>query len=274
MAPPFGYPPPHQERAQFSCTGTLCAAAFGLMLFVGSFYGIFWNENGAVRVEKSLQEGLSRVREVKLEGIKSAKQWEGELVYASGDLHAGTATDRVFGVSVSGLKLRRRVSMFQCIERRNEIRQEIREPNGQMRVVTHDEYHYNPGWSESLHNQQTFREPERCGGSSPNQFPVSSADFQADSVTLGPFAVSAAVYGSVSSPRPVSLRLPDSKTQAGSKSVERVESSSSVVQHVPKDLELKYNQLQSIGSDIQPFYGAIKVSFDVTPPCTVSVGMS
>src|SRR3954469_18044058 len=95
--------------------GSLKGFLFGLLLILGSCFGLFWNEGRAVQTQRSLTEGAGIVIDIDPAQVDPANQ--GKLVHASGDMRApAPVLDPDFGVSANGLRLVRSVEMFQWKE--------------------------------------------------------------------------------------------------------------------------------------------------------------
>src|SRR3954470_13793195 len=81
--------------------GSLKGFLFGLLLILGSCFGLFWNEGRAVQTERSLTEGAGIVVDIDPARIDPAN--EGKLVHASGEMKpGGPVADPVFGVASNG----------------------------------------------------------------------------------------------------------------------------------------------------------------------------
>ena len=88
---------------------------FGLVLIVASVIGLFWNEGRAVQTAKSLAEGAGLVIDVDAARVDPAN--EGKLVHVSGEMKAGVQPrDPEFAVTADGLRLVRKVEMYQWKE--------------------------------------------------------------------------------------------------------------------------------------------------------------
>jgi hypothetical protein len=174
------------DRMKEAITGVL----IGLVLVVASVAGLFWNEGRAVTTARSLSEGASSVISVPPARVDPAN--EGKLVYVAGDLKlGGPAADPEFGLSVSAVKLVRKVEMYQWKE---ESKQEKRTNTGgsQDTVTT---YTYVHEWSDRRNDSARFKQP---GGHSNPEMRYSGRDFVAPSATIGAFQLDAETLGHVS----------------------------------------------------------------------------
>src|SRR5262245_50116577 len=87
-------------------------AVIGLVLMVGMVVLLFWNEGRAVQTAKSLAEGAGAVVSVGVDGVDQAN--EGKLVHVTGPVTTdSTPSDDDFGVSAAGVRLVRKVEMYQ-----------------------------------------------------------------------------------------------------------------------------------------------------------------
>ena len=87
----------------------------GFVLIIAACVLIFANEGHAVKVARSLSEGAGLVRTVSADKVDPAN--DGKLVHLIGMLSvAGPATDGDFAVKSAGVRLSRRVEMYQWVE--------------------------------------------------------------------------------------------------------------------------------------------------------------
>ena len=85
---------------------------FGILLFLGSFILLTWNEGRAIHRAKTLDLGAKQVISISPDAPLPAN--EGKLVHLTGTAEAGgPVTDKVFGITATALKLRRDVEMYQ-----------------------------------------------------------------------------------------------------------------------------------------------------------------
>ena len=99
------------ERLRSAC----CGVCFGIILFLGSFPLLVWNEGRSIERYQSLEEGRKNVIVIADPADSVDYSREGMLVYMTGKAGAGadtTASDPTFGVSPSNaLKLKRVAEM-------------------------------------------------------------------------------------------------------------------------------------------------------------------
>ncbi len=156
----------------------------GLALFVVSFPVLYWNEGRAVRTARSLTEGLGAVVAVPPDSVDTSK--EGKLVHVSGAVKtAGPVMDDAFAVQSDGVKLLRKVEMYQWTEeKKSETRKKV--GGGTETVTTYD---YRQAWKEGRVNSSDFQKPE--GHENPDTPAYESKTFTADPVKVGAFTMSA-----------------------------------------------------------------------------------
>ena len=151
----------------------------GIILFIVAIPLLFWNEGRAVRRAEVLEKGASQVVSVKSDAVLPAN--EGKLVHTSGMLVTNdTLTDLAFGISVKGIRLERKVEMYQWKEK-SSTRSE-KQLGGSVKKTT--VYTYEKGWSSSLIDSSRFKE---AGHDNPGAFPFESQEWYASDVKLGAF---------------------------------------------------------------------------------------
>lgn len=171
--------------------GSLSGTLIGLILFLGAFPLLFWNEGRAVRTAKALDEGAGIVIAVSPDQVQAANQ--GKLVHLSGTpATEETLSDPLFGVRERALKLRRVVEMYQWQE---SSRSETKEKLGGG-TETHTTYSYSRTWVDHPVSSSGFKKPD--GHQNPGEFPFKAESSQAKEVTLGAFRLSAGQVASLS----------------------------------------------------------------------------
>ena len=148
-------------------------------MYLGTIPLLFWNEGRAVRRAEVLEKGASQVVSVKSDAVLPAN--EGKLIHTSGMLVTNdTLTDLAFGISVKGIRLERKVEMYQWKEK-SSTRSE-KQLGGSVKKTT--VYTYEKGWSSSLIDSSRFKE---AGHDNPGAFPFESQEWYASDVKLGAF---------------------------------------------------------------------------------------
>ncbi len=220
--------------------------AIGILLFALAFPLLFWNEGRAVKQHKALDEGAGAVIPVSSDMVDSAN--EDHLVHMTGTVTTDAQlTDADFGISVTALKLRRMVEMYQWQETAStETKDKI---GGAQETVT--TYTYDKGWSDRAIDSGGFKEP--TGHQNPNSMPYGAAEYEADPVTLGAFTLSESLVDKVDSYEP--LPLDDGAIPSALKGKASVQGDTIYIGANPA----------------VPQVGDVRVTFASVPPTVVSV---
>ncbi len=159
----------------------------GLVIFVLAFPVLFWNEGRTVHRAKALAEGES-VCEESPETPDVAL--DGKLVHVTAEAVSDeTLADDLFPVSVTGIRLRRVVEMYQWEEdSKSESKKNL---GGSTDTVT--TYTYHKRWLDRAEDSSGFQE---AGHDNP-PMPIDGAEVQASAVRLGGFELSDAVVGGI-----------------------------------------------------------------------------
>lgn len=221
---------------------------FGLVAIVVSVILLFWNEGRAIHTTQGLAEGAGIVRSVSPTAVDASNN--GRLVHVSGDLTvAGPVTDPDFGQRATGVRLLRKVEMYQWKE---ETQTETRTRLGgaEDRTTT---YRYERGWSEKPIDSNRFKEPR--GHTNP-LMPYQTRDTVAAGVRLGAFAVPDHLLHGFGTPRPLAAN----DTQANALQI-----------RVGKPVRLLDGVLYVGRDPQQPGIGDMRVSFAEVPLQRASV---
>ena len=153
----------------------------GIILFILAFPLLFWNEGRAVKRAGALEKGAAAV--VSAPADKIQPENEGKLLHVSGMLTVNdTLTDPVFGITIKGIRLERKVEMYQW-KQKSSTKSE-KQLGGSVKKTT--VYTYEKDWSSSLIDSSDFKE---AGHSNPTVFPVESEKWYAADVKLGAFVL-------------------------------------------------------------------------------------
>lgn len=177
--------------------GAIKGVVFGLVLLLGSFVLLFWNEGRAVERYKTLKEGGGSVISVAADQVDQGN--EGKLVHVSGRAESrGMVVDPVFAVRVKAIKMIRSVEMYQWAENsRSETRKKL---GGVEETVT--TYSYDKRWSERRIDSAGFKQPQGHGNP---QMPYQSGTFVAPEVRLGAFRLPRFLVDQINAAQPLSL---------------------------------------------------------------------
>lgn len=169
----------------------------GLVLALAMVVLLFWNEGRAVVTAKSLAEGASAVVSIAAANIDAAN--DGKLVHVSGPVTAGsTPSDDAFAISQEGLRLVRRVEMYQWKEAASS-ETKTRVGGGQETVTT---YTYSKVWEDSAIDSGSFKRPD--GHANP-PMEISGQTFQVPEAQLGAFTLDSAVLTRVGGEKPLAI---------------------------------------------------------------------
>ncbi|MCI5221321.1 MAG: hypothetical protein D3924_01215 [Candidatus Electrothrix sp. AR4] len=227
--------------------GAIKGIIFGLILFIGAFPLLFWNEGRAVKTYKTLKEGGGAVVSVRADRVDSANAEK--LIHLTGRATTeDILTDQIFSVSANALKLRRNVEMYQWQESsRSETKKKL---GGGTETVT--EYSYSKEWSDDAVSSANFKKPS--GHENPGSMPYESTVLTADKVTLGAFTLSPSLVGKIDDFASLVVGM-DSP--------------------LPAELEgraISHNGGFYLGADpISPQVGDIRINFSTVSPTDVSV---
>ena len=171
---------------------------FGLLLFIGAFPLLFWNEGRAIDTEKSLKEGAAAVISVDANHFDPVNN--DHLVYLSGLVSSDEVLrDDLFHIETPAISLSRRVQVYQWQEH-SESKTE-KELGGSTKTTT--TYNYSKGWSGNLINSSSFKHPED------HQNPAAKAYndnvIYAANVTLGEFTLNSLQIREISGSRTIPL---------------------------------------------------------------------
>ena len=226
--------------------GAFSGIIIGLLLFLGSFGLLFWNEGRAVQTHKTLQEGAAGVASIDSERIDPT--YDGKLVHISGlATTSETVSDPEFNISVKALRLERQVEMLQWKEKTSsETKKKL---GGGTETVT--TYSYSKEWAGSLINSANFRHPD--GHQNPSSFPIESLSNQAGKVSVGAFTLTPGQISRINKPERLALKKDNrpSKSFAGKGRLE--------------------NGVMFFGSKSHQKVGDLRVIFEAVYPTQVSI---
>jgi Transmembrane protein 43 len=175
----------------------LIGIVVGIILIPFSLGVLFWNESRAVETAKSGKEGESIVLSVGAQSVDPAN--EGKLVLVSAPI---TVTefpiDSFLGVGTSGMRLKRKVEMYQWVEKSQSKTRKML--GGGQETTT--EYSYSKDWREGSSDSSVFQDSEA------HQNPlltVRSESFSSPSGKLGAFDLSSEQLGKFGVMEPLAL---------------------------------------------------------------------
>jgi len=186
------------QTSWFSRIGSaLTGVLVGLVLIVVCVGVLFWNEGRAVKTATGLKQGAAAVISVDAERVDPAN--DQKLVHVSGPVATMTPLiDPDFGITASGIRLSRKVEMYQWRETTSsETRTKL--GGGEETVTT---YRYAKVWSSQAENSEEFAEPN--GHRNP-AFDIEAADFLASDVALGSYTLDEAIVERIGGAQPMAL---------------------------------------------------------------------
>jgi hypothetical protein len=220
----------------------------GLILVVVSVGVLFWNEGRAIRTAQGLAEGAGIVRSAAADRVDSSN--DGRLIHVTGILStAGAVSDPDFAIRVQGVRLERRVEVYQWKE---ETHSETRTKfgGGEERTTT---YKYVRTWSDKPIDSDRFKEPR--GHTNP-VMTYQSRDLLAAGTRLGAFAVPDSLLRAFGEAK----RLAATEVQANALQI-----------RVNKPVAVNDGVLYVGRDPAQPAIGDMRISFAEVPLQTASV---
>jgi Transmembrane protein 43 len=144
----------HYESWGERLSNSIVGFGIGFVMLVVAFPVLWWNEGRAVRRSKTLAEGRGSVRSVR--SVDS--QDNDKLIHVSGRVEpVEAAADDMFCVRpLSALKVRRRVEMFQWVQRSSS---QSRKKLGGAKE-TSVTYSYEKAWCTSVVDSSRFKRPQ------------------------------------------------------------------------------------------------------------------
>jgi hypothetical protein len=242
------------QRLHGACTGV----CIGLILFIGSFPLLVWNEGRSIQRYESLEEGRKNVVRIPDASASIDSSREGKLVYLSGKAVVGTygtgVSDPIF-YSVqpaNTLKLRRDVEMYQWEEHKSS--HTTKTEGGGSRTET--TYSYNKKWSTSLIDSDFFY--DSSSHQNPSRMPYESLTLAADPITVGSYTLSSGLIDKINWWR-------DWVDTTGSLSVDKIADGNA-------NFATVYGSGFYIGQNpSNPQVGDVKIGFKYIPEGTVSL---
>lgn len=127
---------------------------FGILFIIGAIILLVRNERNFVKQESALNEGKKEVISTVSSPIDTALDWE--LIYVNGTTHSPgeMLQDDIFWVKTDGLKLERRVEMYQRVEESTTTRKD----NIWWSETTTTTYQYKKQWEDRAIDSSKFHE--------------------------------------------------------------------------------------------------------------------
>nr|WP_321451792.1 TMEM43 family protein [uncultured Carboxylicivirga sp.] len=226
---------------------------FGIILFLGAFIVLWWNEGRAVKTAKGLKEGQSQVVTIDPNVVDKAN--DGKLVHLTGKvLTDKILNDAEFDINVNALKLRRNIEMYQWVEETKKEKE--KEIGGSEKTKT--TYSYVKKWTSTLEKSASFKVPE--GHMNPTSFPYSKYTITADKAKIGEYLLPESLLSDISNFKPYAVHKIDTAkfknaTILNEGSVE-----------LGSGVEISQKIFIGNGSSTSPEVGDVKVSFQIIEP--------
>jgi len=228
---------------------SLKAILIGIVLVVLSAVLMFWNEGRSAKTAAALGEGAGAVVAVAADRVDPAQ--EGKLVHIAGDTTVGKSVrDADFGFDANGLRLVRKVEMYQWKEeRRSESQKKV---GGGEETVTR--YTYTKEWSDRAVDSSRFRNVN--DHRNPAMPSVSSRTFYPGDAKLGAFGLTDRIIQMV--PGGEKFAVPDA-----------VESQA--IGRLGQRARMLQGDVYVGANPDQPVIGDVRISWQVLPIGPVSV---
>jgi hypothetical protein len=163
---------------------------FGIVLFLGSFFLVWWNEGNSIRTENDLKQGNKEI--ISVNSDTPLPENENKLVHLSGKVEtADTLIDSEFGITANAIALSRKVLIYQWVESTTERTE--KELGGSEKVVT--EYNYNKDWVSTPINSSGFKIKE--GHLNKCNFPYRDTITMAQNAKVGSFDLTAPLLNQI-----------------------------------------------------------------------------
>ena len=234
---------------------SLIGVIVGIVLFIAAFPLIFWNEGRAIKRTKALNEGQQVC--ITVDNSQAVPENEGKLIHTSGSVKtAETLSDTMFGQTVSNaLSFSRTVMMYQWQE--HEKSETKKKTGGNTETKT--TYTYTKEWVDHPVSSSSFEKEE--GHENPTEWPVEGETWQVGNAQLGAFELSQEQIEKAGKEEPFKPFVTNNMP-------------------LPQGLDSAYVRTSEgfyRGTDPQsvnpgsPKIGDIKVAFEVTPVCAISM---
>lgn len=182
--------------------GAFWGILFGILLIIGSFVLIFWNEGHSLHTAQSLNQAQQILITVPNSPIDPQNNMR--VIYFTGLATTDdTLSDDTFNVSEKAIKLTRKVELYQWKE--NVESHTEKEMGGSEKTTKN--YTYQQVWSENLIDSSKFK--DQAGHQNPAHQLLESKTQYAKNVTVGDFQLPDELITSISGATSVSLTNAD-----------------------------------------------------------------
>lgn len=226
--------------------GSIKGILVGLVMAVVGVILLFYGEGRAVRRAQALSEGEKSAVSISAAGIDPT--FEGRLVHFSARATSEEVLrDPDLGESTDGLKLYRKVEMYQWREHQ-EQKTEKKLGGGERTITT---YTYDKGWEDEEIDASSFEEPD--GHQNPS-LPIHSATWVAEPIRAGVFELGEAFVSQIDRTRSIEPSSADRPAELAGRGVRL------------------YQGKLYLGADpSRPEVGDVRIAFEEVPELDVSV---
>ena len=229
----------------------------GILMFLGAFPLLFWNEGRAVKTARALDEGQGVVIEVPSNKTVDEEN-DGKLVYMTGKADtAEILQDATFGVTGNCIRLERKVEIYQWVEHSETT--EKKNLGGSVTKTT--TYSYSLEWCDDAVSSAGFKKSGH--ENPPGGMEFKSETWQAENVTFGAFRLNERQIEHIGDDR--AYVLPESFTSR----VARVQVAGNVI-YVP-ERATRANALNTRDVQGQTRPGDMRVTYRIVRPHNVSI---
>ena len=229
----------------------------GVLLFLGAFPLLFWNEGRAVKTARALDDGQGVVVEVESNKTIDPDN-DGRLVYMTGKADTtDVLQDSTFGVTGTWIRLERKVEIYQWVE--HSETKEKKNLGGSVTKTT--TYSYSLEWCDDEVSSAGFKKPGH--ENPPGGMEFKSETWQAETVSFGAFRLGE---------RQVA-RIGDDKTYvipaAFTSRVDRVQVAGNVIYVPEKGTRANALNTRDVQSQTRP--GDMRVTYRIVTPHNISI---
>ncbi len=240
---------------------SLKGIVIGAALFIVAFPVLFWNEGDSVKTEKALDEGEGAYVAVESNGVVNPEM-NGKLVHMTGKVETkDVLADDEFGISVEGIRLERRVEMYQWVEDERTV--EKKNVGGSVTKTT--TYSYSKEWVERIVDSTQFHVQSENGVSyeNPAAFEFAGWKKSAANVKFGAFRFGEDMIAKVGGAKEYEILA------SFTSRVARVKIQGNVI-YVPNSAT-RLNEKNERDVVAQPRIGDMRVTYKVVWPHEVSI---
>ena len=229
----------------------------GILLFLGAFPLLFWNEGRAVKTARALDDGQGVVVEVESNKTIDPDN-DGRLVYMTGKADTtDVLQDSTFGVTGTWIRLERKVEIYQWVEHSETT--EKKNMGGSVTKTT--TYSYSLEWCDDAVSSAGFKKSGH--ENPPGGMEFKSETWQAENVAFGAFRLSERQIERIGDDR--AYVLPESFTSR----VARVQVAGNVIYVPERSTRANEKNNRDVAAETRP--GDMRVTYRIVRPHNVSI---